>query len=98
MNASPQDREKLLSVSAKADDDGMVTFSVADTGPGIAADVYDHLFEPFVTSKMNGMGMGLSLCQRLIESHGGTISVDNRPGIGATFTFRLPRFYPNRSI
>jgi two-component system sensor kinase FixL len=98
MIGSPSDRERILTVSARLESDDLVTFSVADTGPGISPDVYEHLFEPFVTSKMNGMGMGLSLCQRLIESHSGTISVENLPGLGAKFTFSLPRFYPNRSI
>jgi two-component system sensor kinase FixL len=95
MTLSPPDKERHLTVKARAEEGDMVSFTVADTGPGISPEIYEHLFEPFITSKMNGMGMGLSLCQRLIESHGGTISVDNRPGSGATFTFRLPRFYPN---
>ena len=95
MTLSPPGKARHLKVSAQPTDEDMISVTVADTGPGISADIYDHLFEPFVTSKMNGMGMGLSLCQRLIESHGGTISVDNRPGSGASFTFRLPRFQPN---
>jgi two-component system sensor kinase FixL len=94
MTLSPPDKARHLRIAVAADGNDMVSFTVADTGPGISPDIYEHLFEPFVTSKMNGMGMGLSLCQRLIESHGGTISVDNRPDMGATFTFRLPRFRP----
>jgi two-component system sensor kinase FixL len=64
--------------------------TVRDTGPGIAPDVRARLFEPFVTSKANGMGMGLSLSRRLIEAHGGTIDVQSAAGQGATFRFRLP--------
>jgi two-component system sensor kinase FixL len=94
MMLSPPGKQRLLKVGVHNETSDMVSFTVADTGPGISPDIYEHLFEPFVTSKMNGMGMGLSLCQRLIESHGGTISVENRPDEGATFTFRLPRFLP----
>jgi two-component system sensor kinase FixL len=94
MMLSPPGKPRQLRVAVAAEGEDVVAFVVADTGPGISPDIYEHLFEPFVTSKMNGMGMGLSLCQRLIESHGGTISVENRPDMGATFTFRLPRFRP----
>ena len=54
--------------------------SVGDTGPGIRASIKDRLFEPFVSGKETGLGLGLSICQRLIEAHGGTITGDNMPG------------------
>ena len=63
---------------------------VEDTGPGIAPRVRDRLFEPFVSGKETGLGLGLSICRRLVEAHGGTIRGDNDPGGGAVFTFTLP--------
>lgn len=71
--------------------EGVVEFCVSDTGPGIAPDICARLFEPFVTTKQAGMGMGLSVCRRIVESHGGAIEVDCDEGNGATFRFRLPR-------
>jgi signal transduction histidine kinase len=64
---------------------------VADSGPGIAPRIRARLFEPFVSSKETGLGLGLSICRRLVEAHGGTIRGDNAPGGGgAVFTFTLP--------
>src|SRR5262249_20265053 len=59
---------------------------VADTGPGLPADLGDRIFEPFVSTKVTGVGLGLSVCKRIVEGHGG----DTRPGGGAVFTVRLP--------
>lgn len=68
------------------------TIEVADTGPGIPADVIDRVFEPFFTTRDvgSGMGMGLSICHTIMESHGGTIRVANRPEGGAVFTIEIP--------
>lgn len=74
---------------------GAVEFAVSDTGPGLPPEVRERLFEPFFTTKTNGMGIGLSVCRRLVEAHGGTIEADNAPGAGATFRFQLPRFGSN---
>jgi len=63
---------------------------VCDTGSGIAPRIRERLFEPFVSSKETGVGLGLSICKRLIEAHGGTIRGDNLPAGGAVFTFTLP--------
>lgn len=63
---------------------------VADTGPGISDDVAERLFQPFVTTKAGGMGVGLSISQRIIGSHGGEISVSRNDTGGATFIFSLP--------
>jgi two-component system, NtrC family, sensor histidine kinase HydH len=64
---------------------------VRDTGPGIAPRIRERLFQPFVTSKETGVGLGLSICKRLIEAHGGTIRGDNLPEGGAEFVFTLPQ-------
>jgi signal transduction histidine kinase len=62
---------------------------VSDTGPGIAEDMADKIFLPFFTTKDRGTGLGLSLVQKIIVSHGGSISVDSSER-GATFRIRLP--------
>ena len=63
---------------------------VEDTGPGIPDEVAPQLFQPFVTSKPHGMGIGLSISRRIIESHGGELTVTRNASGGATFTFTLP--------
>jgi two-component system sensor kinase FixL len=83
---------RLISVVAKDfPDEGVVEFCVNDNGPGIALDIRDRLFEPFVTSKALGMGMGLSVSRRIIEAHGGTIEAEVSKEDGTTFKVRLPR-------
>ncbi|MDO9285335.1 MAG: PAS domain S-box protein [Aquabacterium sp.] len=80
-----------------------VRFSVIDTGPGIPADVAQRLFTPFVTTKPEGMGLGLSLCRTVIEQHGGTMDFETlpaRPGTpadqpgGTAFHVTLPPLTP----
>jgi signal transduction histidine kinase len=67
-----------------------VEVAVSDNGHGIAADKLPRLFEPFFTSKPNGLGMGLAISRSIVEAHGGRLWAENRPGGGATFTFCLP--------
>ena len=78
-----------LSVTAKPTDAGLVTVSVKDTGPGIAPDLMANLFQPFVTTKDEGMGVGLSISRTIVEAHGGTIWAESEPGFGATFRFTV---------
>jgi two-component system sensor kinase FixL len=78
-----------LTVSSKAGPDGMTQISVADTGPGIAAAMADQLFQPFMTSKARGMGVGLSISRTIVEAHGGRIWAEPNPGGGAVFKFTL---------
>ena len=67
----------------------MVEVAVADTGPGISADIAAQLFQPFVTTKPQGMGVGLSISRTIIEAHGGQIWTEPNPGGGAIFKFTL---------
>jgi signal transduction histidine kinase len=69
----------------------MIQLRVRDTGPGIAPPIQGRLFEPFVSSKETGLGLGLSICKRLIEAHGGAIRGDNSAAGGAVFTVMLPQ-------
>jgi len=71
-------------------DNGSVTVSVADRGPGILPTKLGQVFEPFVTTKETGMGLGLTVCQTIIEAHGGRIWADNGPDGGAVLSFTLP--------
>jgi two-component system sensor kinase FixL len=78
-----------LRVVTKARHDGMTEVGVIDTGPGLAPEVADQLFQPFVTTKKHGMGVGLSICRTIVESHGGHIWAEAMPGGGTAFRFTL---------
>jgi two-component system sensor kinase FixL len=80
-------RELILSIAPAGS--GMVDISVADTGSGIAEDVMPHLFQPFITSKRHGMGVGLSISRTIIEGHGGRIWAEPNAGGGTVFHFTL---------
>jgi two-component system sensor kinase FixL len=87
MAESPNRRELEIATAANADE--TVEVSVADSGSGLAPEVAAHLFQPFVTTKRHGMGLGLSICRTIVEAHGGRIWVDSRPGGGTIFRFTL---------
>ncbi len=70
---------------------GLIEVSVADTGPGIPPDVMARLFQPFVTTKDEGMGVGLSICRTIIEAHGGHIKAEASPMGGTVFRFTLEK-------
>ena len=78
-----------LTVSTHAEQ-GWVEIAVADTGPGIAPEIADRLFQPFVTSKAAGLGLGLSICRELVEAHAGRLSASPRATGGMVFVMRLP--------
>ena len=63
--------------------------TVSDTGKGIAPDSSERIFQPFYTTKAHGIGLGLPISRRLVEDHHGTLTVESRPGYGATFTIQL---------
>jgi two-component system sensor kinase FixL len=86
MEGSPK-RELVISTASGMD--GMVTISVADTGSGIAPDVMSQLFQPFVTNKRHGMGVGLSISRTIVEAHGGQIDAEPNSAGGTIFRFTL---------
>lgn len=79
-----------INVRIGHEDADHVAILVEDTGPGLAAEVKKRLFEPFVSTKPNGMGIGLSVCRNIVESHGGNITVPDRPSGGTVFHVVLP--------
>ncbi len=81
-------RELVVSTAPAADN--LVEISVADTGSGIAPEVGGQLFQPFVTTKVHGMGVGLSISRTIIEAHGGSIAPRPNSGGGTVFSFTLP--------
>ncbi len=85
--ASP---EGTVTVRGRAEDDGGLSVSVEDTGPGVDAATQRRLFEPLITTKERGVGLGLALVKRIAERHGGSIGYSDRPGGGARFVLRLP--------
>jgi len=92
MNALDAMREspsRILTVRSAMDAPDMVTVSVSDTGPGIAEAQRAMVFQPFFTTKKDGLGLGLSICRSIITEHGGRIWEEANPGGGATFSFSL---------
>ncbi len=87
------DRRELI-ISTRPTEGEMVAIDVSDTGSGISPDVASRLFQPFVTTKKQGMGVGLSISRTIIESHGGQITVDSNPAGGTIFRFTLRRVVP----
>jgi two-component system sensor kinase FixL len=83
-------KRRLISVEARRKSSYAVEISVADSGPGVPAEVVDTIFEPFVTTKSSGMGMGLSISRSIVESHGGSLRMLHGDWPGGTFIFDLP--------
>ena len=81
--------ERRLMIRAERISEDMVQISVIDSGPGIDAHVKQHLFEPFVSAKEGGMGLGLSICQTIVEAHQGRLWVDASESGATAFRFTL---------
>ena len=81
---------RSLCINTAAEPAGFVTISVEDTGSGISSGVAEQLFQPFVTSKQTGMGIGLSICRTIVEAHGGRIWFEPGRDQGTIFRFTLP--------
>jgi C4-dicarboxylate-specific signal transduction histidine kinase len=80
---------RTLEVRTRLLDGETVEIVVADSGPGLTRSVADRLFEPFVSTKRNGMGLGLSICRSIVEAHGGQLRASSGPDGGAVFRFTV---------
>lgn len=90
MSAEPVE-DRRLSVTSAICGDGLVEVSVTDQGRGIAAEDLERVFQPFVSSKAEGLGLGLAVCRRIVEAHGGRLwAAHNSSGRGACFCFTVP--------
>jgi PAS domain S-box-containing protein len=91
MSARSEGPRDLLISTAKTDSEGVLV-SVRDSGPGLAPESVERLFEPFYTTKPGGLGMGLSICRSIIESHHGRLWATANTPHGAVFQFNLPPY------
>ncbi len=90
IEAMSESDNPVIRISATSDDQGHVTVTVKDNGPGLPSTGDEDAFQPFNSSKSTGMGLGLSICQTIIEGHGGKIWCHTEPEGGAVFSFTLP--------
>jgi signal transduction histidine kinase len=80
----------VIELATAVSQEGLVTLTVRDGGPGIAPADLDRVFDSFFTTKHDGMGIGLAICQSIIAAHGGSITASNHPDGGAIFAISLP--------
>jgi PAS domain S-box-containing protein len=92
MNGSAAPRELVVRTAAGAD--GSVELCVADRGEGIPPESLERIFEPFVTTKAHGLGLGLAVCRSIVQAHGGRLWATNNPERGATLHVQLPAAHP----
>jgi C4-dicarboxylate-specific signal transduction histidine kinase len=86
----PADRNRVLRVVTEPHGRDAIIVAVEDSGPGISQSRLDSIFEPFITTKANGMGLGLAICRMIVERHGGKLSALSDGKSGARFQFVLP--------
>ena len=89
IEAMAESQDKVLVVGSRPAPGDMVEIFVADNGPGLSEKVSEHLFQPFITTKAEGMGVGLSICRTIVEAHGGRIWAEPNPAGGMVFRFTL---------
>ena len=85
-----QSDQRRIEIESAGDDAGFIIVTIRDNGPGIDTEVSETLFEPYVTTKTSGLGMGLSISRTIIEGHGSRLWIDREAGAGACLHFRLP--------
>ncbi len=89
IEAMEQSDRRDLTIGSERSPDGMAVVRITDTGTGIAPEIAEQLFQPFITTKSQGLGVGLSISRTIVESHGGRIWVEPNPGGGTIFRFTL---------
>jgi signal transduction histidine kinase len=82
--------ERHLRVATGSDGHSDVSFSIRDSGPGIPAEDRERIFNPFFTTKLHGMGLGLSICRTIVEEHGGNLRLTETGPGSSTFEIVLP--------
>jgi two-component system sensor histidine kinase HydH len=78
-----------LRVATQADGQ-RVRLTVSDTGMGMSSEQLKQVFEPFYTTKSQGLGLGMAYAQKIVEQHGGTVSIESHPGAGTTIAIEIP--------
>lgn len=96
-SSSAEGPPKWVTITTRETEEGEVETQVTDSGSGFVEGTAAHLFDPFFSTKQEGMGMGLSICRTIIESHGGRLRASNNPQRGATFSFTLPSMQTGES-
>jgi len=89
MDSMEESDKRDLMIAIAPADGNLVKVSVTDTGSGVSSEIAEQLFQPFVTSKREGMGVGLSISRTIIEAHGGRIWAEPNPAGGTVFSFTL---------
>ena len=89
IEAMAESKVRRLRIVSKKADDGFVEMSIEDSGPGLPAELADQLFQPFVSTKAEGMGLGLSICHTIVNAHGGRIWSDHSKLGGTAIHFTL---------
>jgi two-component system sensor kinase FixL len=90
IEAMQQVAVRRLSIESGRSETGLAEVTVRDTGPGFSEDIANRLFQPFVTNKEKGMGLGLTISQSIINAHGGRLWATPNEGAGVSFHFQLP--------
>jgi signal transduction histidine kinase len=88
--SSVEEGVRELSISTESSKASNILIAVRDSGPGIDAEHLDRIFKPFYTTKISGIGMGLSICRSIIDAHGGQLWAEGNRPRGAIFQFTLP--------
>jgi two-component system sensor kinase FixL len=83
-------KQREIVISTRRAGQDSIEITIADTGPGLAPEVADRLFQPFVTTKAAGLGIGLSICRSIVDAHGGRLFASDNPGGGVVFHVHLP--------
>lgn len=95
IDALPQGGHIYFDIVETADPYG-VEINIRDTGIGMAPEAFEHIFDPFYTTKEDGLGLGLFICRKIIDDHEGRLSVESQPGFGTEVSIWLPKIEPSQ--